>query len=415
MVCLVFAQCGRSYGKQACRMENEVIVSSTRQVPADVSVVGVDRDSFVAAWSADGATWIAKLDPAGRLKSKVDRVERTGGLVDASEEGTSTTDTEARRKTESVKTFWPSLERGSINATNLEVVSVGGGRVALVMIGRPMHGAPGGAYGAIWPSGEGVAPAATRLGPAGEYATRISAAAKGNKLFVAWHDGDLSASRLRLARVRIDDFCVEKEVVVSRSEILASPVLTEANGRVMLAWSETVNSDTRLSSEVKIAFVSDDLRLVTESTAATGRFIYPTPDIGSVEGGVGVLYRDDDDRDDTPEFYYVLLNPSGKVAQHKQRISQSDGLRGPSLASLGDMNVVATIRSFQRNLLIGLNRFDQAGTKLGGEFQVYADKSDFVRVDLSANEASLLMVYAEDRRNMGRVIAGQVTCESDRY
>lgn len=396
-------------------MENEVIISSTRQVPADVSIAGVDRDGFVAAWSADGATWIARLDTAGHLISKVERVERTGGMVNTAVEGTSSTDGETSPKSESVKTFWPSQERGSIHATNLEVVSVGGGRVALVMIGRPKHGAPGGAYGVVWPSVEGVAPEATRLGTAGEYATRISAAAKGKKLFVAWHDGDLSASRLHLARVRIEDFHVEKETVVSRSGILASPVLTDVDGRVMLAWSETVNDDANLSSEVKVAFVSDDLRLLSESTAAAGRFIYPTPDIHVVEGGVGLLYRDDDDRDDTPEFYYLLLNPAGKAAQRKQRISQSDGLRGPSLAPFGGMNVVATIRSFQRNLLIGLNRFDQTGTKLGGEFQVYADKTDFVRVDLSANEASLLMVYAEDRRNKGRVIAGQVICAGDRY
>ena len=43
-----FSNCGRSYGKQACRMENEVVIAITRQVPTDVAVgLGIDRRTTI--------------------------------------------------------------------------------------------------------------------------------------------------------------------------------------------------------------------------------------------------------------------------------------------------------------------------------------------------------------------------------
>ena len=397
-------------------MENEVVIAVTRQVPTDVAVVGVSPNQFVAAWSADNGTWIAPMDSEGRLTSRPERVEccrdpevgvqgRPGPEVDPV--GGS------RAESYGEKTFWPSSERGSIHAEDIDLIWLGKGRVALVMLRRAQNGEFGGAYAAIWPDKAGRAPKGTRLGPAGEYATRITAQPERDRLIVAWHDGELGASRLRLARMNISTLQVEKESVVKRSGMLASPVMALAEGRLAMAWSETVKSETDPSSFVKTALVSPELEMGPESTIATCRFIYPSPDLAAVKGGLGLVFRDDADKDDTPEFYFTLLNRQGKAAQKKQRISQSDGLRGPSLIYFNHMFLGATIRSFQRNLLIGLNRFNKGGTKLGGEFQVYADKTDFVRVDISTNEKTLMMVYAEDRRNKGRIIAGQIACATN--
>ena len=46
----------------------------------------------------------------------------------------------------------------------------------------------------------------------------------------------------------------------------------------------------------------------------------------------------------------------------------------------------------------------------GGEFQVYADKSDFIRVAIEASKNDVVLVYGEDRRGTGRVLASQVVC-----
>ncbi len=144
------------------------------------------------------------------------------------------------------------------------------------------------------------------------------------------------------------------------------------------------------------------------------RFLYPSPDMAVMGERLGLTFRDDADRDDTPEYHFALLSPDGASVIARQRISQADGYRGPSLISVDGAFLGAAIRSFQRNLLIGINRFDPLGTKLGGEFQVYADNTDFVRVDVSQNAENLLMVYAEDRDSNGRILAGQVMCTKER-
>ena len=107
-----------------------------------------------------------------------------------------------------------------------------------------------------------------------------------------------------------------------------------------------------------------------------------------------------------------MLDHRGKKVASPKRISQADGLKGPRFIYRDPFVVGATIRSFQRNLLIGVNRFNRKGVKKGGEFQVYADKTDFVRVDLAASKEGLVMIYAEDRRSSGRVLASQVICRN---
>ncbi len=70
----------------------------------------------------------------------------------------------------------------------------------------------------------------------------------------------------------------------------------------------------------------------------------------------------------------------------------------------------AAIRSYQHNFLVGLNRFDRKGVKKGGEFQIYADKSDFTRVAVDARGDRVILVYGEDRQGTGRILFGKVNC-----
>ncbi len=384
-------------------MEHETIISTTRQAPTDVGVMAL-RDGFLAAWSADGATGYALLDARGRAVSGIHQIQLAGRSPHVAPDVRDGT----------AKTFWPPAARTSVAAEDLQLVRLGEDRAVLLMLSLPGPGGMGGAFGAVVDLKTPGPVRAIRLGPAGEYATRITGVAVGDDLIVVWHDGGLSSSKLRFARLAAGTLEVKARKVMEGAGVAASPVLARSAGRTVLAWSETERSDTRLRSYVKTARVSPSLALTSEATVVESRFLYPSPDMAVMGERLGLTFRDDADRDDTPEYHFALLSPDGASVIARQRISQADGYRGPSLISVDGAFLGAAIRSFQRNLLIGINRFDPLGTKLGGEFQVYADNTDFVRVDVSQNAENLLMVYAEDRDSNGRILAGQVMCTKER-
>ena len=75
-------------------------------------------------------------------------------------------------------------------------------------------------------------------------------------------------------------------------------------------------------------------------------------------------------------------------------------LRAGILAYLNSRFVATTIRSFQRNLLIGLNQFDISGAKLGGELR-YAVSGGaalkFDPTDVADMSAAIARVLNEER------------------
>ncbi len=396
LVTLATVGCKRTYGRQACRMENEVVLAETRNVPVAVAVKAVESGRFVAAWSADNATWVAALNASGSMVGAARRVDKNFGKFNY--------------LSKSPKAFWPEDERPSVESEHLAIVALGQGKVAVAMLERPRGGRQGGAYVAFMSIFGDDEPKTVQIGRAGEYANCITAMKLDKELIIAWHEGMLSSSRVLLARVQIAQMRVVKSDSLSGDSAFSSPSLVAVDGRSLLVWSETAHGNKETRSLVRAAPLSKSLELGERKTVATGRFLDPAPSMARVGNLFGIVYRDDADKDDTPEFYFSLIDANGAVTLSPERISQADGWRGPSLIYNAPHLVSATIRSFQRNLLIGVNRFDKEGVKLGGEFQVYADKTDFTRVDLAASDDSMMMLYTEDRRGSGRVLAGSVAC-----
>jgi hypothetical protein len=384
--------------QQGCRMETEVVLFSSRASPAAVSVTRGPRGGYLAAWSADGETWIAGIEHKALRLAWTRRVDRyPTPVVD-------------RAADEGPKTFWPEGGLASPNAEDLVAVATAGGGLALAMLERPSGPLTGGAYVALLGPQSSSPVTVVRIGPAGPFASRIAAAVNGGELLVAWHEGHPDVSRVRLAvvdsaRARLlGDGSVPGKLAQSGPAIAAGP-----SGAV-LAWTRTVHRDGVPLSEVRAASLGDDLTVGPATTVASGRYLDPAPHLVSIGDRFGIALRDDADDDDKPEFYFALLDNRGRVTKGPQRISRADGFQGPYLAVGEPLVFSAAIRSFQRNYLIGLNRFDLAGVKRGGEFQVYADKSDFIRVALLAHDRSVVLVYGEDRRGSGRVLASRVVC-----
>ncbi len=371
------------------------MLTTSRQVPKAVSVRAAAPQRFVAAWSADRSTWIMNLSDKGEALGPVLRIEQS-----RNNDGEFVPDTK--------KTFWPEGDRTSFDSEVLALLPLGDERVALAMLERPGKGRQGGAYLALLLRDR--KPRLLRLGPAGEYANRITADVAGGDIVVAWHEGKLASSEVLLARVGIEPLSLKKSTRIGGGNAAVSPSVAFQEGHGLIAWSEIEHSRAGPRSLIRVAPLNVELELGEAVTAAEGRFLESSPCLAPASGIFGLVHRDDKDKDGTPEFYFSTFGVDGSPALKPRRISQADGWRGPSLVYVAPNLLSTTIRSFQRNLLIGMNRFDKNGVKLGGEFQVYADKTDFVRVDLAVSGQSMLMVYAEDRRGSGRILAGQVQC-----
>lgn len=394
--------CKRTYGQQECRMQKEVVLASVHSAPSAVAAVPVGPNLVKAAWSADGETWITWLDETGAAVGPLQRIERSYPAFP--EVGES-----------EPRIFWPAGDRDSIEAESIAVTDLGRGRSALAMLERSREGRPGGAYVSLFSarsrSGRAEDRAILRIGSAGENAARIAIAPLGDMIVVAWHDGVVGSSFINIALFETVSFRKTKETRMIGNNSVLSPALAAVGKGAMLAWTENASTGGRASTLVKVAPIGQDLKIGAATTVRACRFSDPAPSLAVVGDHVGIAFRDDADDDDTPEYYFAMLDSKGALAEKPARISRSDGVQGPILARLGSVVAGATIRSFQRNMLVGLNRFDIKGVKLGGEFQIYADKTDFNRVAIAAIGQSVLLVYAEERSNASRVIAGFVGCK----
>lgn len=379
-------------------MDKEIVLANTSRAPSDVTVVSDSKGGFTVAFSADGSTYTAQFLNNNRSVSTPVLIPGPYG--------------KSRIQLSGEKTFWPAASRASVEAEDLDLIALKQGKFLLAMLELPTEGSPGGASAALL-SAEGKPEKTVLLGSAGEYGTEIAAVVWEKNVLVAWHDGMMNASKLHLVLLNSETLDVLKHSDFQGKGPVAGPTLAMADGRPFIAWFETGNKARESVSYINTAWISRDLEFSPPKTVAEGRFIFPSPQLVSLQDGLALTFRDDADKDDTPEFYYIALNGTGGAADRQKRISQADGFKGPSLEISGDYFVSAAIRSFQRNLLIGLNRFNKQGVKQNGEFQVYADKTDFVRVDIAQGKDSLMMVYAEDKRTAGRVLAGEVSC-SDR-
>ena len=403
VICIAMASavvsCGGEREQQACRMEREAVLASIEGAPNTLTMSRISSGDLVVAWSSGWKTWFVRIDEDGARKGEARTMERYSAppiMHDAVEDG-------------GVKTFWPAVEGTSFRAEHLDSCSFKEGGVALGILERPNGGRAGGAHVAVI-RGEDEQVKIVRVGAAGVFASSISLVASGKKLVVAWHEGDPESSRIGLASVDLETLAVTGAKSLPVEGAGAGPSLAANGGKVLISWIEIVRSEKEAVARVRVAMLGDDLQIDNLNTLAECRFLDCTPAVTVVGERFGISYRDDADDDGKPEFYFRMIDPAGNPTDSPARISRADGFQGP-LITYGDPLVFsAAIRSFQRNFLVGLNRFDLKGVKKGGEFQIYADKSDFIRVAMDARGNRVILVYGEDRQGAGRILYGKVNC-----
>lgn len=396
---LVTVACGGEREQQACRMETEAVLASIADAPNTLTMSRSVFGDLVVAWSSGCKTSFVKMDENGTKLGEVRVLERYSAAphkYDAVEDG-------------GIKTFWPAMEGTSFRAEHLDSCGLKAGGVAVGILERPSGGRVGGAHVAVI-HGDDEQVGIVRVGAAGVFASSISLVARGKSLVAAWHEGDPESSRIRLASVDPETLLVTGVKSMPVTGTGAGPSLAANEGKVLISWIEIVRRKKESVARIRTAILGDGLEIDNLNTVAECRFLDCAPSLAVVGERFGIAYRDDADDDGKPEFYFMMIDSDGKPAGSPARISRADGFQGP-LITYGDPLVFsAAIRSYQHNFLVGLNRFDRKGVKKGGEFQIYADKSDFIRVAIDAQGDRVLLVYGEDRQGSGRILFGRVNC-----
>jgi hypothetical protein len=387
--------------RQDCRLERETTIATTARAPSDVGVARGAGDSWLVAWSADGATRVVWIDGRPAVTGAPARVLREGPL------------TPLDRERDDRKAFWEEDDGVSLAAEALQVVSAGDGAALVALVQAPGPDRAGGAHAAFVPAPPLLAePRAVRLGRAGPASDRITAAVLGTRALIAWHDVTSAGPRVRLAGLDLPLMGLAGTAELPGALARFHPSLAADGTSALLAWAEEAPLGGTPGLAIRAAPIGPDLAVGEPRLVVRIGLHDAALHLAAGPEGFGLAYRDDEDGDAVLEYHFLALDRGGAPLHPPARISRADGPRGPHLAWGGGLFCGATIRSFQRNLLVGLNRFDARGAKSGGEFQIYADKSDFTRVALAADGNAAVLVYGEDRQARGRLLASRMQCRA---
>jgi hypothetical protein len=378
IVVLAQAGCNREYEQQACRLTREIAIATTEATPSALAVGRAADGRFAVAWSADGRSalaWVGGDDGAVGIEATVGNAG----------------------------------EEGDVAARHMALAPVGADRMAIAVIEAPGAGREGGAYLGLADERQDAIRLA-HLGPAGGFASGIALAVAGGRIVTAWYDGAQTEARLRLAAVDAGSGAIVAATSVDAVAPVSGVALAASGGTLLLAVAEGRSAGRAPRFEVRTAVVRPDLGLGSFVRVASSRFVDPAPTLAATSPGFALAYRDETDDDRLAESFLARLDGAGRPAGSPIPVSRADGTEGPQVVACGPDLVVASIRSFERSLIVGSNRVGPGGAKLGGEFQVYADKSDFTRVALAPQGGGVLMAYVEDRADGGRVLASRVDC-----
>lgn len=402
-LCLGTLGCREKRIQQGCRMTNEFVQYKGRRVPSSVALEKLPNHEALVAWSVDTGTFYITIGSLGKGRGSPIRV----GLRSDLPETVETKDLETNPKT-----FWAVERHRSIAAVDLATSILDNGDIVLAALEKTSGSVAGGAYLIVIDNDKPTQHRVISLGPAGLYAGRISVSGFLGGALVVWHEGSLQSSNLRMVHVDIkNDTLIAEATLLDDYPINGPSVAALPGGDALLVWSKIISESSVFETEIMAAAVLSDLKLGKRHRIAQLNYMDPDPFLVARENQFTVSYRDDADEDNKAEFYIAHLNKNGSSLGPGTRISRSDGFEGPSIASTKDGLVSSTIRSFERSLLVGVNRFSTKGVKKGGEYQVYADKSNFTRVDLAVDGNDILLVYAEERENFGRVLSSKVVCQ----
>ncbi|MBN2717441.1 MAG: hypothetical protein JXX14_16435 [Deltaproteobacteria bacterium] len=377
--------------QQECRMANEYVVAKTTGTPRSLEVIRLDASRIAVFWSADRNVYYAVINNKGVPMSRPVQIVQPSVHPIAP------------------KTWWHSKHQLVLDAVSLSPVRVSDNLVALAMLCHQNKGAAQVATALVDMKNSTVR-WVTQTGQTGLFAKTVSATFLDDTLLVGWQDSFTPKQSIALSAVDIETGETLTRTHIDAQTAAYGPKLARNGNRALVLWTEVDGHQktVRLYS----APIGRDLKRSQRHLVDTLELFDAAADLTPYGSGFAALYRDDRDEDHTEEFYFTVLDPTGRRTQPAARISRADGPQGPRLSSGNSLLFSSAVRSYNNNYLVGFNRFDSAGTKTGGEFQVYADKCDFIRAGLASNGDNAILVYGENADAGGRILAATISCSA---
>lgn len=376
--------------QQGCRLVNEYVVATTIGVPSAIEVVRLDRKRLVVLWSADKNSYFTLIDNQGVVLQPPIQIAIPRG------------------KPGIPKTVWSKKEQLNLNAVAIDAVVQPGGDLVIAFLCEAAQNSRAVFLGSV-SIAQNEINYIHKVGDAGRFSRTVSLMKLKNNIVVGWQNTTVSPQSIELSGfdARSGELRVQSRITGKRA-VYGPTLQSNSDGGIVL-WSDVVDKQVVLYS----ASISADLDLGEKFTVDNLELYDATADVVPLKNGFAAVYRDNRDGDKTEEFYFTALDSKGKPRQVGKRISRADGPRGPRIVAGQDGGFYsAAVRSYNNNYLVGVNRFDKRGTKKGGEFQVYADKCDFIRAVLETEENWAILVYAENANRGGRILAAKISCDA---
>lgn len=243
-------------------------------------------------------------------------------------------------------------------------------------------------------------------GRAGCYSKGISIVDTPWGALVAWQDGTPGDLAVEMSRGQGDS------TEVSSVEVNGCcPVFGNIAETPVLLWGEYSLSREQTKSVVMLQQLdergarSGPPRVIAQSgVEETWPSITSSPD-----GTSGVIYRGEHPEHMNPQAFFLRLDARGKAISKPLRICRYDGQTRAVLMTTGRVWVNIAVRSWAREWILGFDRFEPDGKRIGAQLHVFADHVKFTDVDAIRIGTKYGLLFAEDHPKQ-RVWFAQVAC-----
>lgn len=382
-VLIAATSCGTSMVVPPCRLGVEHDVGRVNGTSIEEVAIVSTRGGSIVAWSSTEGTFARVLAADARPRGEARAIApfaRGGIAMAVTSRGRGAAETEVV----ALLAVEPGDEAGRFGAVRLWELDA--------------HGAP---------RGEPIV-----LGGTGLYSDGAAlAAGRDGGWIAAWHDGAPGAFRVRIAEVSASGAVEPRggRIVTTEGRTAWAPSLATSPRGWSAAWQETWFDDRNRESGALRVLVppgrARDVRPIARPEAGPSLVWF---------GDRWVLsYRDNEDRDRHAEYYVGPLHarprPAGTARtgdaternpHGDARVSRANGPRPPRLVACGPVLLGVAVRSFARNMLVGINRIGDGLEKRGGELQVYEELQGLSRTSVAcrsfdAEASELVIAYAE--------------------
>lgn len=240
------------------------------------------------------------------------------------------------------------------------------------------------------------------LGRAGYYSRGIAVGESRGVPVVLWSDGVPGDVSVRLARGQ-----GEPVRLSSPGSNGCCPSLVEIAGETHAMWGQYEverSGSSVVLMNLEQSETAREHRVLVSATVAE-----PWPVATSTDGGLDLVYRSRRQWDTRDQLVFTRFDSQLQTTLSATRLGRYDGPTAATLLTNGSVWVSVAIRSWSREMIVALDRFNGLGERLGAEMHVFADEVRFTDVDAIRVNDRYVFIYAEDEPSQ-RIWLAEARC-----